>query len=185
MLSKKYEKNGGEPALGEAFEKAKAGKVLVAGGQWYWINEDKKEKIKSSDFEFLTLDNEGNPWETFVSYQDGKWDTKSRDVSSELGKMDDMIGELEGIEKKIIEDKQVLSLLDGMERLNKAKKRAPHLRLTKLQFSVFDVDLEKPVWKAELKNWPLVSYLKRREEPKTVEVVVDALSGKIISYKEE
>jgi hypothetical protein len=185
MLSKKYSKGLGEPAIGEAFEKAKSGKLLVAGGQWYWVGEDKKEKIRSSDFEFLTLDENGNPWETFVSYRDGKWDTKSKDVSSELGKMDDMVGDLENIEKKIIDDQRVLDSLNKLEKLKKAKKKSPHLKLTKLQFSVFDVDLEKPVWRAEFKNWPLITYLESREQPKTVEVIIDAMSGKLLSYKEK
>lgn len=184
MLSKKYSPGLGSPALGEAFEKAKTGKVMVASGQWYWVSEDKKEKVKSSDFEFLTLDPEGNPWESMISYQEGKWDSKTSNVAEELGKMDDMIGELEEIEKKIVGDDKVLSSLDSIDKVKEAKTKWPHLRLSRLQFSVFDVDLEKPVWRAELKNWPLISYLKKREDPKTVEVVMDAVSGKLISYKE-
>ncbi len=184
MLSKKYSKGLSSPALGEAFEKAKSGEIMVASGQWYWVSENKEEVVKSSDFEFLTLDGSGNPWESFVSYQDGKWETKTANVSSELGKMEDMVGELEKIEKQLVRDDKILDLLDGIDKLRDAKTKWPHLRLSKLKFSVFDMNLEKPVWRAEFKNWPLISYLKSGEEPKTIEVSVDAVSGKVISYKE-
>ena len=74
--------------------------------------------------------------------------------------------------------------MGSLDKVKEAKSKWPHLKLSHLQFSVFDVDLEKPVWRAEFKNWPLISYLKKREEPKTVEVTVDAISGKLLSYKE-
>ncbi len=185
MLSKKYSSGFGSPALGEAFGRAKQGKVMVASGQWYWVGDDKKkDNVKSSDFEFLTLDREGNPWESLISYQDGKWETKTSNVAEELGKMDDMVGELEQIEKSALDDTKALDILDKLDKVKEAKTKWPHLRLTHLQFSVFDVDLEKPVWRAEFKNWPLISYLKKREDPKTVEVAVDAMTGKLLSYKE-
>lgn len=185
MLSKKYDsKITGDPAIGEAYEKAKPGKLMFAGGHWYWIGEDKKEKVKSSDFEFLTLDEKGSPWETFVTYEKGEWKAEAKNVENDLGHMSDMVGEVEEIEKKLISDTKVLELVDNNPDVQKIRVRAPHLRISSMQFSLFDVDLEKPVWRVELKNWPLISYLKRREQPKTIELVVDGVSGQVLSYNE-
>ncbi len=39
--------------------------------------------------------------------------------------------------------------------------------------------------RSEAKNWPIISYLsKSREKSKSAKAVVDALSGKVLSYKE-
>ena len=187
MLSKKYDsKLAGEPTIAAAFEKAKPGKMVSAGGQWYWIAEDKKELIKNSDFEFLTIDSNGEPWESFVSYNkgNGEWKANAENITKELGNMGDMIPELERIEKRFLEDQQVINSVEALPKFQELQKKAPHIKLTRLQFSVFDVDLEKPVWRAEFKNWPLISYLKRREITKTVNIIIDAIEGKIISFKE-
>ncbi len=81
---------------------------------------------------------------------------------------------------KFLTDGEVLKLLEGSPRMEKALKKARHLRVYSMDFVVFDDTYQAPVWHVVLKNWPLTNFFKR-EKPLSVEAVVEATRGKIIS----
>ena len=63
-------------------------------------------------------------------------------------------------------------------------RKAPNLRLASWSFIIYDDEFKKPTWRVVLKNWPLINYLKSKEESWTIEAAVDATSGRLLGLKE-
>lgn len=179
----------GAPTMREAFEccKAEDGIVVVAAnGSWYRIIEGEKgeERVKRADFEFLVVSEDNRPIEFTATFSsdDGKWTSEKKDLTSELETMEDEGKVAKGVQDKLVNDMRAISAIG--DKIALLSKKAPHVRLTMLSFSLSDDEFEVPAWRIEAKNWPVISYLKSKERSKSAKAVVDALSGKVLSYKE-
>jgi hypothetical protein len=156
--------------------------LLAANGSWYYVIENGKEVAKTSDFEFLAVEGK-KPIQFNLSAESGKFSKPERkDLTEELGEMEEEAGVLAKIESKLVPEGKAVDI--AAAKLANIRKSAPHLRIMMVSFSVSDQDYELPAWRVEANNWPLTSYLKSREKEKKALVVIDALSGKIIGYKE-
>lgn len=178
--------NGGAPTMREAFERCKAeGVVVAANGSWYRIIDGEEEKVKRADFEFLVVMDGKNPFEftaTFSSDDGDNWECGKKDLTGELETMEEEAKVASGVASRLVDDLKAVSAIG--DKIALLAKKAPHVRLTMLSFSLSDEEFEVPAWRIEAKNWPIISYLKSRERSKSAKAVVDALSGKVLSYKE-
>lgn len=181
--------NGGAPTMREAFERCKAdgGVVVAANGSWYRVIEGGEERVKRADFEFLVVMDGGRPFEftaTFSSEDGNKWTTEKKDLTEELETMEEEAKVANGIADRLVDDLKAISAIG--DKLTLLAKKAPHVRLTMLSFSLLDEEFEVPAWRVEVKNWPIISYLDNnsKERSRVAKAVVDALSGKVLSYKE-
>lgn len=173
----------GAPTMREAFERCKAeGIVIAANGSWYRIMEGEEEKMKRADFEFLVVVDGKTPFEFTATFSSGDWECSKKDLTGELGTMEDEAAAARGVGDRLIDDAKALAAVEAKVAL--LAKKAPHIRLAALSFSIADEEFEVPAWRIEFKNWPLISYLKGSEKSRSVKAVVDALSGKLLSYKE-
>ncbi len=177
----------GAPTMREAFECCKAeGVVVAANGSWYRVIEGEgEERVKRADFEFLVVSEDNRPVEftaTFSS-EDGRWNSEKKDLTDELETMEDEGKVAKSVQDRLVDDVRAISAVK--DKIALLCKNAPHVRLTMLSFSLSDEEFEVPAWRIEAKNWPIISYLnKSRERSKSVKAVIDALSGKVLSYKE-
>ncbi len=178
----------GAPTMREAFERctvAADGVVVAANGSWYRVMEGDDEKVKRADFEFLVVVDGKKPFEftaTFSSEDGNGWECGKKDLTGELETMEEEAKVASGVSGRLVDDQKAVSAIG--DRIALLAKKAPHVRLTMLSFSLSDEEFEVPAWRMEMKNWPVISYLKSRERSKSVKAVVDALSGKVLSYKE-
>lgn len=176
----------GAPTMREAFERCKAEGILIAAnGSWYRIMEGDEEKVKRADFEFLVVMDGKKPFEftaAFSSEDGDNWECAKKDLTGELGTMEEEAKVASGVAGRLMDDGKAVSAIE--DKIALLAKRAPHIRLTLLSFSLSDEEFDVPAWRIELKNWPIISYLKGSERSRSVRAVVDALSGKVLSYKE-
>ncbi len=164
-----------EPAKALEFS-GEAGTIMSLSASWHRTVE-KDEQVDMAEFMFLLVDG-GKPKQVEVSYEKGKFSKNVTDLSKEMGDMSEE--EAFARQVKFLTDGEVLKLLEGSPRMEKALKKARHLRVYSMDFVVFDDTYQAPVWHVVLKNWPLTNFFKR-EKPLSVEAVVEATRGKIIS----
>lgn len=175
----------GAPTMREAFERCKAeGIVVAANGSWYRVIEGDEEKVKRADFEFLVVSDDNKPVEFTAAFSsEGRnWECGKKDLTSELETMEDEAKVAKSIAGRLMDDTRAILAID--DKLALLAKKAPHIRLSMLSFSLSDEGFEVPAWRIEAKNWPVISYLNGREKGRSAKAVVDALSGKVLSYKE-
>ncbi len=170
------------PLIAETFAACGAkGDVLAANGSWYWVVDEGTEKVRRADFEFLVVNEKHEPLQWSATWEGSKWEITSSSLTEELGQLDEehallknstLIGEKEAIELAVT---KVAALL----------RKAPHLRLSGVYFTVCDDDAEIPTWRIEFKNWPIISYLNSKERSRSVTVIVDAVKKSVMAVKEE
>lgn len=179
MLAKKFEgslaKTIVEPAQALEFS-GESGVILSLSASWHRTVE-KDEKVDMSEFMFL-LAKEGKPIQVEINYEEGEFKKTVADLSTEMGDVSDE----ENFAGKIrfLSDAEILGVVEKDGRVVKAIGKARHLRVYSMDFVVYDEDYQAPVWKVLLKNWPLTNHFKR-ERPLTVEAVVEATRGKIVT----
>jgi len=165
-----------EPAI--ALEKSGVeGKILSFVASWHRSVNAGKEIVDMAQFDFL-LSNNKKPVQVEVSYENGRFETRVKDLSREMGSVEEEEKLLDMIKLKT--DTEIVEVLERDPRIENLMKRAKHLRLFSLSFLLFDEEFEAPVWKAVLKNWPLTNYF--REEPVTVEAVIRG-DGKLLQIR--
>ena len=179
MLEKKLEgtlaKTIVAPAEALAFS-GESGVILSLSASWHRTVE-KEEKVDMSEFMFL-LAKEGKPIQVEINYENGKFKKTVGDLSKEMGDVSDeenFAGKI-----KFMSDAEILGVIEKDGRVAKAMKKAKHLRVYSMDFVIYDEDYQAPVWHVLLKNWPLTNHFKR-EKPLTVETVVEATRGKIVT----
>ncbi len=159
-------------------------RILAANGSWYYVLDDGKEVVKTADFEFLLVDEKSSPVQYNLSWEGGKWSKpEKKDLAEELGQMKEEADLLKSMEKKLLSEEAAVKAVEG--KLMELRKGSPHLRITLVAFSVSDQEYEVPAWRVEANNWPIISYFKSREKQKSAVAVLDALDGKILSFKAE
>jgi hypothetical protein len=152
------------------------GAILSLSASWHRTVE-KDEKVDMAEFMFL-MAKEGKPVQVEINYEDGKFKKVVTDLAKEMGDVSD-----EGnfaCKLKLLSDCDILDAIGKDGRVVKAMKKAKHLRVYSMDFVVYDEDYQAPVWHVLLKNWPLTNHFKR-EKPLTVETVVEATRGKIVT----
>ena len=178
MLAQKIEGRLAKTIVEPSKALAKAGvrgHILSMVASWHRTLEDGKEKVDMASFNFL-MSKGGKPLQVEVFYERGEFRVNVADLERELGRVDEE-EEFRG-KLRVISDAEVVKTIEGDERVKEAMKKAKHLRLFSLSFLLYDEEFEMPVWRALLKNWPLTNYF-RREKPLTLEVVVNAVNGRI------
>jgi len=166
------------PALGVALSKAKTeGVIITASGMWY-----RSDKPTTCEAEFLICDDKNNPWQVTANFDGKKWSVEEKDMSKELGEMKDESAFAK--KQKFLSENDALEIAKGQNVIKKAMRRAPHMLLVSSSFTIFDDVFKAATWRFTLKNWPLINYLKVDEESRTVDVVIDAVKGKILGCKE-
>ena len=179
MLAEKIESRLGktiiEPRKALDFS-GETGVPLSLSFSWHRVIE-KDEAVDMAEFMFLLVDN-GKPTQLEVSYEKGNFVKNLTDLSKEMGDMT----EEEVFAKKVrfLSDAEILDALETDPRVEKAMKRAKHLRVYSMDFMIYDEDFQAPVWHVNLKNWPLTNYFKR-EKPMTLEAVVEGTRGRIVT----
>jgi len=163
-----------EPQKAFAFA-GHAGVPLSLSFSWHRVIE-KNEKVDMAEFMFLLVDG-GKPHQVEVSYEKGNFSKNIVDLTKDMGDMTEE--EVFARKVKFLTDAEVLGVLEKDARVQRALKKAKHLRVYSMDFVIYDEDYHAPVWHINLKNWPLTNYF-RREKPITVEAVVEGTRGKIV-----
>ena len=164
----------------KALEKAgEDGILLSMVASWHRALNEGKEYVDMADFSFLIVKN-GKPLQIDVSYEEGDFTIKKQDLSKEMGDMKEEEEFFRNI--KVISDAEAVKIVENDEKVKETMKKAKHLRVFSMEFVAYDEDLNTSVWKLVLKNWPLTNYFKR-EKPVTINVFVDAISGKILGME--
>jgi hypothetical protein len=164
-------------ASAEALEfSGENGILLSMSASWHRTIE-KNEKVDIAEFMFLLADG-GKPVQVEVSYENGKFSKNVTDLTKDMGDVTDE----EGFARKLkfLSDGDVLAIIEKDERVDTALKKARHLRAYSMEFVIYDEDYQAPVWHVLLKNRPLTNHFKR-EKPLTIDVVVEATRGKIVT----
>jgi len=179
VLEKKLEGNLAKTIVppAEALEfSGEGGAILSLSASWHRTVEG-KEKVDMAEFAFL-IANGGKPVQVEVAYEGEKFSKNVKDLTKEMGSVTDE----EAFARKLnfLTDRKVLEIIESDERVKKALKKAKHLRVYSMDFVVYDEDYQAPVWHVLLKNWPLTNHFKN-EKPITVEAVVEATRGKIVT----
>lgn len=169
------------PTLAEALAAAAAkSDVLAANGSWYWVVEG-EEKVKRADFEFLTVNEKHEPTQLTLTWENSKWEVNSTNLLEELGTLEE---EHKALQKsKFVEEAAAIEL--AVAKVALLLRKAPHLRLSGVYFTVCDDEVEIPTWRIEFKNWPIISYLKSKERSKTVTVIIDATKKTVVAVRDE
>jgi hydroxymethylpyrimidine pyrophosphatase-like HAD family hydrolase len=177
------------PTIKEILEKTGIdGTVITLSGR---VVRDEEEKIKNADFEFLIVDEGFKPWNAAVVFEDGKWKSDKTDIEKELGKMEE--------EKKIAdatkwkEDTEIFDSINSEKRIKKFLKRSKYMRMATIDFTLFDEEKERPVWRFSISNTPHVWAIQKKEgvddekmeNQFVVDIIADALTGRMIGCREQ
>jgi hypothetical protein len=153
------------------------GAIMSLSASWHRTVEGENEAVDMGEFMFL-LAKEGKPIQLQVSYEKGKFAKEATDISGEMGDVSDEEEFFKSV--KFLTDQQILDKIEADGRTQKALLKAKHLRVYSMDFVMYDESYEAPVWHVILKNWPLTNYF-RKEKTVTVEAVVEATRGKVIT----
>ena len=173
--------SGVDTTLSGACKRTAAGErmILAANASWHRVFDEaaQGETVSEADFEFLAVDVKGVPEHFSVSFsRQGGWDSSSKNLESELGLMDE---EAKAAAKStFISEKEALTAFEGL--IKEYSRKAPHMRLIHVGFTLCDDEFEIPTWRIKVSNWPIITYLKSREKNIAVEAVIDAVSGKML-----
>ncbi len=150
----------------------------VLSSDMAWRRTDKKTLCEG---ELLVCDDKKRPWQVLLEFDGKKWSSERKDLHKELGEMEEEAEFAES--QEFLSEDEALKLLKKEKELKRAAKKAPHIRLVSSAFTIFNEEFGTSTWSFVLKNWPFISYLKKKEESWTVEAVFDALKGKKIACK--
>ncbi len=180
---------GDAPTLLNAFNKLDSDNgILAANGSWYRVIDNGKERVKSADFEFLTIDKSNKPIQFTLSWDAKGWKVEKKDITDEMdGTMEEEAVFLKRAEKVFKTEAEALKVAAG--KLMPLRRKAPHIRIDLISFNFMDPAYSKeeivPCWRVGARNWPIISYLKSKEKSRSAEVVIDARDGKVLAFNSE